>query len=546
MQDAPARRGIPVLPVAILALLLLLPMLLTPVVPGVDYYAHVFRYHILADNGETARLAANYTPDWKLLPNLGLDVLATGLLAIFPPLVLARLLAAGLVLGMVGSVLFLARAAGGTFPFITLMLACFTGYSHIFIWGFSNFLLGLILLLTGLGLWLKLAPRPGLQLAVAVALGILLMLVHALAFAIWGLLLAAIELETAHRQRDMAPARLMHRAIRLGLVAGGPFAIFLSSRTAEAPQGVTSAFGSLAAEAERGTAWDRIIEEGLSRLDLFLRVADSLTPWADRAIGIGIIAILATGLLSGALRLQPGLRLAVVVAALLAVLAPPSMFGSAYVNDRMPLVLLALVAAAVRPARQETEGNHTIPGSAFTPLLAMLLAAHLILVSASFWSAGRLYGNFRADLARLGPATGETAAALYFRGIGRAGLLPQCSPLLHVMALDTGTAAHTFANPTQQPLRLNGPLASAMEKRQSLMSPAALAEDRVAASMAHREQRIAALLDAGFSVVLACDAGGLPATGGRIERLAGRGFWGLYRLAPPQMADTASRLEIAA
>src|SRR3546814_6579928 len=74
------------------AVLLMIPLLATPVLPLIDFYNHIARYYVLSHLDE-ARLAANYASAWALLPNLGLDALATPLLGVMPPLAAARLIA---------------------------------------------------------------------------------------------------------------------------------------------------------------------------------------------------------------------------------------------------------------------------------------------------------------------------------------------------------------------------------------------------------------------------------------------------------------------
>src|SRR3546814_6249034 len=67
------------------AVLLMIPLLATPVLPLIDFYNHIARYYVLSHLYE-ARLAANYASAWALPPNLGLDALATPLLGVIPPL----------------------------------------------------------------------------------------------------------------------------------------------------------------------------------------------------------------------------------------------------------------------------------------------------------------------------------------------------------------------------------------------------------------------------------------------------------------------------
>src|SRR3546814_6653804 len=90
------------------AVLLMIPLLATPVLPLIDFYNHIARYYVLSHLDE-ARLAANYASAWALLPNLGLDALATPLLGVMPPLAAARLIAALILLVQFSGVIFLHR-----------------------------------------------------------------------------------------------------------------------------------------------------------------------------------------------------------------------------------------------------------------------------------------------------------------------------------------------------------------------------------------------------------------------------------------------------
>ncbi|MFN7400694.1 MAG: hypothetical protein ACK5SX_16945, partial [Sandaracinobacter sp.] len=139
----------------------------------------------------------NYTPRWALLSNLGLDILGAGLLKLLPPLTAGKLLAGLVLLAPVAGTLYLAHAVQGRITLFTFLLAATLGFSNIFTWGFANFLLGLGLLLFGLGWWVRMQDRPLLQLGGAILIGAVLIVVHALTFGLWGLMLGCIELAIA-------------------------------------------------------------------------------------------------------------------------------------------------------------------------------------------------------------------------------------------------------------------------------------------------------------------------------------------------------------
>src|SRR5438445_1280805 len=64
--------------------LALSPVLWAAVPPLVDYPNHLARMWILAQNGTVPELANNYTVAWRLLPNLGMDLVVPALARIMP------------------------------------------------------------------------------------------------------------------------------------------------------------------------------------------------------------------------------------------------------------------------------------------------------------------------------------------------------------------------------------------------------------------------------------------------------------------------------
>ena len=515
---------------ALIFLLMLVPLALTPLVPAVDFNDHLLRYWILADNGATPELAANYSPRWALLSNLGMDVLGTGLLKLLPPMTAGKILAALVLFAPFAGALYLAHAVHGRLTLFTVLLGAFLGFSHIFTWGFANFLLGLGMLLFGLGWWIRMRGRPLLQLGGAILLGLVLIFVHALAFGLWGLLLGCVELALLFGNGFPTLKSLLLSGVRLLSVAVGPVLIFLSSRTAEAPQGVTEAVSNAGAYAARGGLTDRVIEEGLKRADLMLRVADSMNPMADRAIGLLLWALLLGGLLAGALRLAPVLRLAAALALLLVVVVPPNMFGSGYTNDRMPLLLLAVLVGGLA-----LNGAHRL-ARPLTLALGALLTVHFALVVSSYVKAGVQFRDYMAQTASID--LGETAAPLHLGGSGRAENLPVCSGLMPALTFTRLVAVPTFANPSQQPLALDGPLKDAVSAR-SLGAPRKeRAKQRDVADVSTRQERIAQTLSFGFGSVVTCDdAGPVPDTD-LITRVASGPFWAVYRLKSPGVAGS--------
>lgn len=507
------------LPLAV-ALLCLLPLLCTPVLPSVDFYAHIVRYNVLS---HPAADAQNYRPHWVLLPNLGMDVLGTGLMALLPPLAGARVLAALVILAPVLGCMALSRALHGRVQPLPALLAGVLGYNLILFWGFANFLLGFGLALAQVGWWIACRDRPRLQLLSSIPLGIVILFIHGLVFALWGLMLAMVELgmvlqaaPPGARRPGPLLRKLLLRGLRLLLLAVIPVLLFLQMRTAEGPGGTTGALQNLAqiAGQDGGPALARrLLEELAKRIDSVLRVAEaSTTPLLDRLFGLALWGGLLWGWRRGQLRLDARLWPVTLLMVLLVGLMPPNLFGVGHLDERIPLVLLALVIAGlvVRPG---PEGWRRGP----LALLAVMLPLHLVMAAWGMVQAGGFYRDYMQQTRDL--PTGPLAVAHFDGATGGRDGGRRCKPLLFLLQLEEGTAVPTFANPTQQPLRLAGPLAAAGRQSPGRNAPL--------------DRAVPAYFDAGYNTVVACLAGPGPAPSLPGSTIAAQGpGWALYQPAP--------------
>ena len=499
----------------LVAALCLVPVLTTPVLPLIDFYAHALRYDILADAGRDAVLAENYRPAWKLLPNLGLDLIGTALFGVVPALVAAQILALVIIAAPFAGTLVLARSLQGRLPALSVALAGILAHNFILGWGFANFLLGLGLALAGLGLWIANRGAPRRQLFTAMAVGIAIFLTHGLVFALWGLLLFAVEAtETVRNGRPDMP-RLARRAARLLVVAIVPTGLFLLSDVVQGTGRVTDTFANVAAHLREGSLPGRLLDEAWIRADAALRVAETNWPVTDRLFGAALWGLLAFGLATGRLRLDRRLRFAVPLLVLLAIVTPPNLFGVGHLSERLPLCLLAVLAAGVTRAERDQRG------AGLSRVLIALLPLHLLMVTLGWARDRESYVHF-LDVAESLPPGGLGAAA-FAADVQSRDAQKSCKPLLFLLGLGRGMAVPTFANPTQQPLAIVGPLAAA-----GAAYDARAALDPTLSGAAQVE----ALMRSGFATVVLCRRPGSEAAPvpGAVTVGTGPG-WTLYRAA---------------
>ncbi len=448
----------------IVFLALMVPIMTTPIVPVIDFYYHVLRYYVLA--GKIEGVEAFYQPNWQVLPNLGLDIIGLGVAQLFPPLIGAKLIFALLVGGFYWAGLAAATALSGRLQPAAIAIFALASYSHILSWGFSNFLLGLSLAMLCLAIWVRMENRPVAQVAVAAALGLLIMIVHAFSFMVWGLLLACYELGRLGPERRDYIARLPARWLRLAPVALPAFLFFLASETAGGGEPITTSIASLVGYAEAGQLMERLIQEVWKRAYSFLRVSESGFVGLDIALGVALWGAIAAFLLSGAMRLDRRIVPALIFFAVLVVITPPRFFGVGVVDARIPLVLLCLFALALRPGAAQR-------GRVVPVFLAGVVVVKVGAMIASYASLAPRYADFVASASALQPG-GIMAAWLPLEQEDREGR-KFCAPLAPAAGMMRSLGVPTFAIATQQPILLTGELYTARKTREERGGPDALA-----------------------------------------------------------------------
>lgn len=482
---------------SVVVLLCLLPAVAVPATPLIDFYAHTLRYDILAGAIRDPGFVDNYRVAWKLLPNLGFDMLGALVFRVLPNLVAAKVLLMLVIAAPAVGVAVLSRCVHGRVSLVSVALAGIVAHNFVLGWGFANFLLGLGLSLSALGLWIATADRPRRQLAIAVPFGVVIFMTHGFMFALWGLLLFSVEVMAAYRNGRLDAGGLLLRAARLLGVAVAPALMFLATDTSQATGGVTDAFTNLASHADAGNLMRRVIEEVWLRVDAALRVADSNWPVADRIFGLVLWGTIALGLWFGRFRLDRRLRLAASAMVVLTVAVPPAMFGVGHLPERLPLVLLAVLAGGMASA------HHAPAKRTPTRLVALLLPLHLLMVTLGWTRERETYASFLETVDTL--PDGGIGTVAYAPGAEPRDEMRGCKPLTFLMGMTRRVSVPTFANPTQQPLEIVGPLAAAMAAYD--------AREAAAPGLSGRAQ-VAAMLGSGYDYIVLCTGRHVGATNG--------------------------------
>ena len=196
--------------------MLLVPLFLTEIPPLLDYPNHLARMEILHRLPGDADLAKIYGTNWRIVPNIGIDLTMPALMHLLPLMVAGKVFVAlALILPLAG-VIALHRALFQTVSYWPLA-AGLVAYNRLFFSGFLNFLIGVGLALLAAALWVAWRNRPAWQrVGSAAVAAIVIFFCHLIAVAFYGLLLLAVELARAWWMWRKAGRR--ETALRLALV----------------------------------------------------------------------------------------------------------------------------------------------------------------------------------------------------------------------------------------------------------------------------------------------------------------------------------------
>lgn len=183
-----------------------LPVVTVETVPLYDYYNHVARLHILANLDTSPHLSRFFEADWRVLPNLGFELIGLPLVWLLGSAEMAgraTLLIA--IAAFLGGAVALNRAVNGRWSALPLVLAVVV-YNYILLMGFMSFLLSLGGFLFAAALWISVAKRPALErLAVGAVAATLLFFFHMVGFAFYCVTIGCVELARCVREQRLPP-----------------------------------------------------------------------------------------------------------------------------------------------------------------------------------------------------------------------------------------------------------------------------------------------------------------------------------------------------
>lgn len=337
LGGAPSPRGLldrwPVFVLACLAAIA--PLLVVGIAPLTDLYGHLGRYAVQTELAQRPGLQPFFTFEWKLIGNLGGDLIVE---ALYPLLGLEGSVRVMVIitqlLGALGLLLVSREVHGRITPFALAAIPLLYGFPFNF--GFINYALSMALAMLAYVVWLRLR-KAGREGAATVWLGVAgaaIWIAHTYGWAFLGLLAGSTMLVEVIAAR-MHPLRAILRI----LAACWPLLLPV------APMVIWRAESSGAAM----SGWDL-------RYKFNWAISPLRTYWRDYDLAsLAVLALLLLwALFSRSVRYDRRIGLAAVLCIACFIALPFRVFGSAFADMRLAPYALALALVAIGPVRLQS------------------------------------------------------------------------------------------------------------------------------------------------------------------------------------------------
>ena len=216
----------------VLSSIITLPFIFVDVPPILDYPNHLARIYILSLDIPKSAFAGIYAPNWKMIPDLAMDVIVLGMLKVTTLYTAGKVaLALALLLPVIGTVAY-SRSQFGRFDLWSYG-SFVVAYNALFILGFVNQLISFGLALLTLAAYLALVKQNWLLAhLVAALLAVLVFFSHVLGLAVLLVMLSLHKLERVlgfwPLFRQMA-GRALAEGAGLAAIALGPLLLYVLS-----------------------------------------------------------------------------------------------------------------------------------------------------------------------------------------------------------------------------------------------------------------------------------------------------------------------------
>ncbi|WP_380877561.1 hypothetical protein ACFB49_13350 [Sphingomonas sp. DBB INV C78] len=345
-----------------------LPLLWPSLPPLSDLPGHMGRYKVALDIDRSPFLSHYFDYHWALVGNLGVDLLVVPLSRVFGLELAVKLITIAIPPLTVAGMLFTAREIHGRVP-PTALFALPLAYAYPFQFGFLNFTLAIALMFLGVGLWLRLGRLGKLRLRAIlfVPISFILFIAHSVAWGMFGLIIAAIEIMTARKAGQRWP-----QAVWRGGVACLPLAppvLLMADWWFNRSEGGTGQFWRWTVKLYHLISVLRNTSRGFDTLSAFI-----------------LYALVLLGLRRAGLRMDPRLGFAALILFIAFLLMPGIVMSAAYADMRLAAYMLAVAVLALAPQSEDPKWRRRI---ALAGLL--FFAVRLGVQTWTYWKLDRGY-----------------------------------------------------------------------------------------------------------------------------------------------------------
>lgn len=316
--------------VAAIALLCAIPLVWPVTPPLVDVPGHIGRFRIQLDLSSTPELQRYFQFHWRLIGNLGTDLLIVPLAHVFGVELGVKLIVIAIPILSVIGLFWVAREIHGTIP-PTILFAVPFIYGYPFNFGFMNFCLSMALALLAFGYWLRLSrlAKWRFRAIVFVPISCVVWLVHAFGWGALGLLAWSSELVRLRDSGNRWPKAGMLAAINC-LPLAIPLGLMVLWRSGQVA-GTTGGYFNIASKT----------------FSLAAALRDRWLLWDSMSVAVAVVLI-GSAIFDKHLEMSRRLSIPAAVLAVIFLLLPTVMFGSAYADMRLGPFMLIVAIAAVR------------------------------------------------------------------------------------------------------------------------------------------------------------------------------------------------------
>ncbi len=357
-------------------LLISIPIWTHPLPPVSDYINHLARMHVIATIHKNPLLANFYEIDWKIIPNLTMD-LVVPVLARWVNIYLAgQIFMVVMFAVIISGTLALNRVLIGRwslFPLVAFPLL----YNYVFLVGLMNYLFGIGLALWALAAWVVLREKLWpLRLLVSICFVVSLFFCHLSSLGVYGVGILSFELMRLWQQRAQAwPLRLADF-----VVSGLPF-------LAAAPLLYQSPTLQLASA---------IYWEQQGKIDgLFYVVSNYSDVVAIAMLSVALVASV-WAVRHRVLRFHPLVYALLAVGAVVYLALPRIMFETYMADQRVPIGIAFMLVAC-----GDLELRRRLVRRGFIAVLVVLIGVRMIEIDLNWSGLSDTTSEFRASVRRI-------------------------------------------------------------------------------------------------------------------------------------------------